>query len=170
MRLLSSVVFTIVLAGALRGEVAVRGSARRSIVAPPHSIVAAPQAMRSSGLIFSGTVLEVEHIAPAGSPAITQITFRVESAIRGTRRGQVITIHEWAGLWNSGERYRAGERVLLFLYPRSKLGLTSPVGGSLGRYQVDQSGRVLLQGVAGRPRPVRLQDFTAAIRRERGDE
>lgn len=162
MRLLSFVAITIVLAGVLRAEVAFRGPT-------PNSIVAPVKAMRSSALIFSGTVLKVDHIAPAGSQPITQITFRVESAIRGTRRGQVLTVHEWAGLWNSGERYQAGERVLLFLYPQSKLGLTSPVGGPLGRYRVDQSGRVLLQGVTG-PKPIRLRDFTAAIRRGRGVE
>ncbi len=36
--------------------------------------------------------------------------------MRGTAPGQSLTIHEWAGLWLSGERYRVGERVLLFLY------------------------------------------------------
>ena len=37
--------------------------------------------------------------------ATVQITFRVEQAMRGTRAGQILTIREWAGLWNSGERY-----------------------------------------------------------------
>jgi hypothetical protein len=36
---------------------------------------------------------------------------------------------------------RKGERVLLFLYPLSRLGLTSPVGGSLGQVALDASGR-----------------------------
>jgi hypothetical protein len=105
---------------------------------------------RSSGYIFDGTVLSVERVArnDANSVAMTQITFRVEQAIRGTRSGQVLTIREWAGLWNSGERYRPGERVLLFLYSPSKLGLTSPVGGPSGRFAVDYAGNALLE--AGR--------------------
>jgi hypothetical protein len=41
--------------------------------------------------------------------------------------GQVLTVHEWAGLWSSGKRYCVGERVFLFLYPPGKLGLTSVV-------------------------------------------
>ena len=74
-----------------------------------------------------------------------QITFRVEQAIRGVRNGQVLAIREWAGLWNSGDRYRPGERLLLFLYKPSKFGLTSPVGGPMGRFPVDSGGNVILE-------------------------
>ena len=126
---------------------------------PPHF------AVQSAGVIFSGTVLKVEHLHSAGFPGVTQVTFRVESAMRNARRGQTLTIREWAGLWSSGERYRTGERVLLFLYPKSKLGLTSPVGGPSGRYEVDHAGRVLASGPGLRPRPIRIQDFAAEIRR-----
>ena len=102
---------------------------------------------RSAGYIFDGTVLAVERVAPSdtNSVATVQITFRVEQAIRGTRLGQVLTIREWAGLWNSGERYRPGERLLLFLYSPSKLGLTSPVGGPSGRFAVDSDGNALVE-------------------------
>jgi hypothetical protein len=112
---------------------------------------------RDSGLVFSGVVTQVQR--SAASTGTTQITFRVESAIRGVRRGQVVTIREWSGLWNTGERYVVGERVLLFLYPRSKLGLTSPVGGKQGRYAVDPSGRVLIgspQSISPRPVPLKV--------------
>ena len=105
------------------------------------------QMNQHSGYIFDGTVLSVERVAESGSDTVptVQITFRVERAIRGIRKGQVLTIREWAGLWNSGERYRTGERLLLFLYNPSKLGLTSPVGGPLGRYAVDSGGNVSLE-------------------------
>ena len=117
---------------------------------------------RDSGMAFSGVVTHVQRSASASGT--TQITFRVESAIRGVRRGQVVTIREWSGLWNSGERYVAGERVLLFLYPKSKLGLTSPVGGKLGRYAVDPAGRVLIGGPQMiSPRPVPLRTVKAQI-------
>jgi hypothetical protein len=123
-------------------------------------------------MIFSGTALRVEHLAAeSGGVASTRITFRVQTAIRGVRAGQVIAIREWDGLWNSGERYRAGERVLLFLFPKSRLGLTSPVGGRLGRYRVDSAWRVDLPGDAsvgaggGRPKPVQLKAFLSQIRR-----
>jgi hypothetical protein len=130
---------------------------RASAVQPP-KITAAPEPVKSgstnlhhltkaSGYIFAGTVQSVEHVSPSGANGIasTQITFHVDQAIRGVRNGQTVVIREWAGLWRSGERYRVGERVLLFLYPFSKLGFTSPVGGSMGRFVVDEGLRVLLE-------------------------
>jgi hypothetical protein len=125
---------------------------------------------RHSGVIFSGTALRVEHLNPDSSTAVatTRITFRVQTAIRGVRPGQAIQIREWDGLWNSGERYRPGERVLLFLYPASRLGLTSPVGGRLGRFRVDDAGRVEVQNASGsgkRPKPIELRTFANEIRR-----
>jgi hypothetical protein len=101
---------------------------------------------RDAGYIFDGTVLSIDRLADvqSGSVVTMQVTFRVEQAIRGARNGQVLTIREWAGLWSSGDRYRKGERLLLFLYSPSKLGLTSPVGGPLGRFPVDSAGNVIL--------------------------
>lgn len=132
---------------------------------PPRDYLPPHIAVQSAGMIFSGTVLKVEHLRSAGFPGVTQVTFRVESAIRGARSGQTLMVREWGGLWNSGESYRAGERVLLFLYPKSKLGLTSPVGGPSGRYEVDHAGRVLAGGPGLRPQPIRIQNFAAEVRR-----
>lgn len=134
---------------------------------PSHSVPPqfASQQLRRSGMIFSGAVLSVVHVSAPASVGTTQITFKVESAVRGTRAGQLLRVREWQGLWNSGERYHVGERVLLFLYPSSKLGLTSPVGGALGRYAIDKSGRVLVNdGQGPRPKPIQLRSFVAAIR------
>ncbi|MGH9545559.1 MAG: hypothetical protein ACRD23_10125 [Terriglobales bacterium] len=105
------------------------------------------QLTRGSGYIFDGTVMSVEPMAQdqTNGVAMVQITFRVEQAIRGVRGGQVLVIREWAGLWNSGERYRRGERLLLFLYSPSKLGLTSAVGGPLGRFTVDSGGNAVFE-------------------------
>ena len=100
---------------------------------------------QSSGYIFAGTVKLVERIAPKGNGVATvQISFHVDQAMQGVRTGQMLTIREWAGLWESGERYRPGERVLLFLYPPSKLGLTSPVRGPIGRFRIGPGGQVAL--------------------------
>jgi hypothetical protein len=120
----------------------------------------------ASGQIFSGTVLKIEHrhSDSSSSLATTTIFFRVDEAIRNVRRGQVAEVHEWAGLWQSGERYHRGERVLLFLYPPSKLGLTSPVGGT-GRFPVGRTGRVLLGGhTVKNPHPIEIRRVVAAIR------
>jgi hypothetical protein len=143
------------------------------LISPPPRPIAFRQIIRSSAMIFAGTVLRVEHLrADPGNPVeITQISFRVETAIRGTRPRQLIQIREWGGLWNAGERYAAGENVLLFLYPNSKLGLTSPVGGPAGRFEVDAKGRVkVARGQVfrghGVPGPgVDTRAFARAIRR-----
>jgi hypothetical protein len=97
----------------------------------------------SAGYIFAGTVASIDRPAPnKDGVATVQINFHVNQGMRGVRTGETLTIREWAGLWASGERYRIGERVLLFLYPPSKLGLTSPVQGQMGRFGIGSDGRV----------------------------
>lgn len=139
--------------------------------------VSFPGVARAAGLIFSGTVKRVERRpATRGSAVETvEVTFRVDYAIRGVTAAEDLTISQWIGLWTSGQRYRVGERALLFLYPPSKLGLTSSVGGPMGRFNVDPWGRVLLSALhlsafrsdpvlGGKPR-VRMSDFALAVRR-----
>ena|SRR5579872_3768245 len=112
---------------------------------PPGSRFSPQPLTRSSGYIFAGTVNSVERAAPVQNRVATvQINFHVDQGIRGVRSGQTLTIREWAGLWQSGERYRPGERVLLFLYLPSKLGLTSPVQGPRGRFRIGPDGQVVL--------------------------
>lgn len=101
---------------------------------------------RNSGYIFAGTVTSIAKVEPTpqNNVGTIKIVFHVERAFRGVRTGQTLVIREWAGLWESGERYRVGERAMLFLFTPGKLGLTSPVGRELGRFQLDPYGRVLL--------------------------
>ena len=136
-------------------------------IAPADDLSHVRQITRAAGAIFSGTVLSVEHIPSTETSAgITQITFRVDTAVRGARKGQTFQIREWEGLWAAGERYRSGERLFLFFYPKSKLGLTSTVGGKSGRYSVNDSGGVIASGGAGRPsRPIPLKSFHSMVRR-----
>ena len=133
-------------------------------------------------MIFSGTVKKVQRIpASHGQPVETvAITFHIENAIRGATPGEDFTVEQWIGLWSSGQRYRVGERLLLFLYPPSKLGLTSCVGGPIGRFTVDPRGRVLLTAqhlsafqrdpVLGGKSRVRISDFALAVRRAGEEE
>jgi hypothetical protein len=134
--------------------------------------------------IFAGTILKIEPVLVAASNdlASVQITCEVEHGIRGTRDGQILSFREWAGLWTTGPRYRIGQRLMLFLYAPSALGLTSPVGGRLGQFAVDRDGRVVLspgqqQSIRVSPRPIRidihrpipLRQFTRAVRRMQED-
>jgi hypothetical protein len=129
-----------------------------------------------SGYVFAGTVKAVGRIKPRNqdSVAVMRITFHVDHGYRGVHTGQTFAIHEWAGLWENGERYRPGERVMLFLYPPSKLGLTSPVPN--GRFPVDSGGRIVIRSERrsstspqhGQSPPnlrISLEDFGLALRR-----
>ena len=143
------------------------------------------QIARASGMVFSGTVLGIT-AAPAGTdraiPTV-EVKFRVDQAIAGVKSGQVLTIREWAGAWSSHRAMRTGQRILLFLYPPSRLGLTSPVGGPMGQVALDSSGKnvavpVATVNVAFRARPplrtvaqrsVSLTQLERAIRSARGE-
>jgi hypothetical protein len=132
---------------------------------------------RAAGTIFSGTVTAIVRRPATGDQAIetVAITFHVENAIRGATPGDDLTISQWIGLWSGGQRYRVGQRVLLFLYPTSKLGLTSSVGGAMGRFAIDPWGSVLLSPqhvsafradpVLGGKSRLRFKDFALAIQR-----
>src|SRR5208337_650662 len=110
------------------------------------------QLSRRAGMIFAGTVLSAatrsaptrtaatDRAIPGTTPAV-QLSFRVDEAIAGVERGQVLTIHEWAGAWSMHRPMSKGQHILIFLYPPSRLGLTSPVGGALGQIALDPSGK-----------------------------
>jgi hypothetical protein len=114
------------------------------------------QLSRRAGMIFAGTVLAAaaqtvttqtpatDRAVPAGVPAATpavQLTFRVDQAIAGVKQRQILTIHEWAGAWSMHRPMSSGQHILIFLYPLSRMGFTSPVGGSLGQVALDPSGK-----------------------------
>jgi hypothetical protein len=113
-----------------------------------------------AGIIFAGTVIAVppanrqtaagktrlnqaSRPSPGPIPSV-EFTFRVDEAIAGVAPGQVLTIHEWAAAAFAQPSMTAGEHLLLFLYPPSDLGLTSPVGGPLGRIRLDATGKNII--------------------------
>jgi hypothetical protein len=133
--------------------------------------------VRAAGIIFAGTVTAITRRPATITHAVETIaiTFRIDGSIRGAIPGTTMTITEWSGAWYASQSYRVGERLLLFLYPPSKLGLTSCVDGPLGRFPVDSAGRVTVtarQLAAFRSDPVlggksrlRFSDFAQAIQR-----
>jgi hypothetical protein len=137
---------------------------------------------RTAGIIFSGTVNSIQAATSTPNDAIATVTvtFHVEQALRGASSGQNFTLRQWIGLWSEGQRYQAGEHVLIFLYPPSRLGLTSVVGDSFGRFRVDAQGYVLFsaeQLAAFRTDPLlkaktrmAASDFALAVRRAGGEE
>jgi hypothetical protein len=115
------------------------------------------QLSRRAGMIFAGTVLTspgqtatsqtvttptaaADRMVAGTTPAV-QFRFRVDQAIAGVEQGQILTVHEWAGAATMHRPMRSGQHILIFLYPPSRLGLTSPVGGSRGQIALDPSGK-----------------------------
>ena len=138
--------------------------------------------VRAAGIIFSGTVIRVEPRSRTGGQTVSTvaITFHVENAVRGSTSGRELTIYEWAAVWSSGQRYRVGEHVFVFLYPRSELGLTSSVAGPIGRFAVDTRGTLVLSPqhisflrrhpVLGGKSRVSVSDFALAVRQAHEEE
>ena len=88
--------------------------------------------LRPAGIVFSGTVVRIERgLVEDGKPATIRIALRVDDALRGCNAGETIEIAEWAELWARGDRYRVGQKVFLYLYPRNEAVLSSPVAGAL---------------------------------------
>jgi hypothetical protein len=130
-------------------------------------------------MIFAGTVLTaaaqgvttqsaapdraVPAVVPGTTPAV-QLSFRVDLPIAGVERGQILTIHEWAGAWSMHRPMRSGQHILIFLYPLSRLGFTSPVGGSLGQVALDPTGKNLSNHEQKPPAPIGAQNESADTR------
>jgi hypothetical protein len=136
------------------------------------------QMSRRAGMIFAGTVLTTatsgvrtqtaatDRATPGATPAV-QLSFRVDEAIAGVERGQVLTIHEWAGAMQ--RPMSKGQHILIFLYPLSRLGFTSPVDGSVGQVALDASGK---SASSAQPRFAKasVSQLERAIRSARSEE
>jgi hypothetical protein len=138
------------------------------------------QLSRRAGMIFAGTVLSAatpdatnqtvspDHAAAGATPSI-ELIFRVDEPIAGVERGQILTIHEWTGAWSMHRPMNRGQRILIFLYRPSRLGLTSPVGGALGQIALDSSGQSVSADPVGRAASVTVLELERAIRAARSE-
>ena len=94
--------------------------------------------------IFAGRCLSVRSIPHPQLGAVEQVTFEVEESIKG-QLGSRLTIRMLPSRQSVAgpSQFKEGERVLLFLYRDSDLGLTSPVAMGQGRFSIvtDKQGR-----------------------------
>ena len=90
----------------------------------------------SADRIFSGVCLKKEAIKndPSGVSVI-KYTFNIAEGIKGVKDKTTISFKQWASL-GSDSTYTEGQKYLLFLYPDSRKGLTSPVGYLQGNFEV----------------------------------
>jgi hypothetical protein len=116
-------------------------SLRAQTAAPPALPSWTDTLARPAGMIFSGTVIRIERAArQSRETQLVRVTFHVDDAVRGCATGDTVEMWEWAGLWTRADRYRPGEKLLLFLYARNGEGLTSPVAGDLGVLRLSSRG------------------------------
>lgn len=102
-----------------------------------------PEMTSAAGTIIIGTVTQARGALDERGDPVTYTTFRVEQAIKGSP-GATFTIKQYGGitpkvsmLINHMRYFRSGERVLVMLYPPSRLGFSSPVGLDQGAWSVD---------------------------------
>lgn len=92
----------------------------------------------AAAVVFAGEVISIRRptgyagSAQAAAEGVVIIGFRVGEAVRGCVSGSVYTLREWAGLWLGTDRYRVGQRLLIFLHNADQGGLSSPVHGVAG--------------------------------------
>jgi hypothetical protein len=80
-----------------------------------------------AAVVFAGQVQTIER-----KGGVVEVVFRVDQVMQGDV-GATYTLREWGGLWSAGEqRYRVGQRAMMFLHAGSVGGLSSPVDGMEG--------------------------------------
>ncbi len=102
--------------------------------------------VRAADRIFWGRCLQTE---PGREPStglpVTTYTFEVLRGIKGTQAAESIRFRQLSGGPTGAVRglpeFSRGQEILLFLYPDSRLGLTSPVGLAQGMFRVGKGGR-----------------------------
>jgi hypothetical protein len=78
-------------------------------------------------------------------------TFQIDRSIAGVHARERLTIREWEGAWSMQRAMLHGQRLLIFLYPPSRLGLTSPVGGRAGQVVLNARGEIVGASLSGDP-------------------
>jgi hypothetical protein len=143
---------------------------------PANSAFSLEELSQRAGIIFAGTVVKVEMPAEssAESTRLVHITFRVDDGILNANSGELITVSEWVGLWRpgAGQRYRQGERLLMFYYRPSASGVTSPVGSAAGRFAIAAQDQIHLTSEHKQVlfRSVRLRGFEPELNTDPADK
>ncbi len=88
--------------------------------------------------IFRGVCTAAEPTGSVAGLPVTLYTFRVLDGIKGASTEQTVRFRQldFAGDSLQIPRYRVDREYVLFLYPESEIGLTSPVGLLQGAFQV----------------------------------
>lgn len=121
------------------------------------------QVVAASGFIFSGKVSKVWSARDAATGFIvTHATVAVQDAVRGSN-AKYFTFTQYGGSYQGlnvfvadMSYFTAGEEVVVFLYPASTLGLTSPVGVTEGKFTIQHDPITGKKIVAGNPAQAKM--------------
>lgn len=129
------------------------------------------QIISSAGFIFSGKITNVwsERDAATGF-IVTYSTVAVDENVRGANTNR-FTFKQYGGTYQGLNVFAAdmsyftvGEEVVAFLYPLSKLGLTSPIGVAEGKWMVQRDPATGKKFVAGNMFSAKAQFSAAAAK------
>lgn len=98
----------------------------------------ASELARRADRIFAGEVLSVERAVDASHFRVMIVTVRVTEGIKNTYAGEIVVFKQIDEMIPGWPHYQAGEQVMLFLTPVSRLGLTMPVGLGQGSFRVER--------------------------------
>jgi len=94
-----------------------------------------------SGRVFYGRCIAVKDLSEtAGGMPVRLYRFEVREGLLGVEAGEIVEVRQLRSGHGAMSipglpSYRKGEEVLLFLYPDSRFGLTSPVGLEQGLFR-----------------------------------
>jgi hypothetical protein len=91
--------------------------------------------------IFAGECKKIEEIEndKESKLPVIKYTFKVTEGLKGIGENKEISFKQWKPTVNNAG-YDVGKNYILFLYPESERGLTSPVGFLQGQFEVDSKG------------------------------
>lgn len=97
----------------------------------------------ASDRIFTGTCTNVEETEedPESKLPVFKYTFKITESIKGLEDKEQVTFKQWKPTAKDAG-YEIGKKYILFLYPNSERGLTSPVGFLQGQFEVEKKGLI----------------------------
>ena len=102
----------------------------------------------ASDRIFTGICKNIEEIEddPESKLPVIKYTFTITDGIKGIGNKEEITFKQWKPTTkNAG--YEEGKKYIVFLFPNSERGLTSPVGFEQGLFDIETRGIFLRKEV-----------------------
>ncbi len=96
---------------------------------------------QSADRIFAGKCISITEIEddPESKLPVIEYKFKIDESFKGLKGKDEITFKQWKPTTRESN-YDVGKSYVLFLFPNSERGLTSPVGFLQGQFEIESSG------------------------------